>query len=377
MTDPQLCGLCPKLCRFACPVADATDDEGATPTAMMQAWRLAQRGALPWDAAADLLSRCTGCEACRAPCEYEQDVPSMLYAARAEAWEQDAVPAGARALHDASLASGTPFGIDARAVLKSSAAASDFDKKGRVLYWPGCRQLAEAPEEVAATMSLLRALGADHVSLPARDDVPGCCGAALRVIGDRRGFEVAAAGLQQYLNRQRTIVAADSACLGAMRGGYPDVGVQVNAEVLHLAEYLLFFRERLTELGATACAAREAAGEPWPAIVLHDACGLHRRQGRGVAVYDVVEAVTGQRPPAFGPSADRTACCGAGDFHDLRRPDAAAAVAEASVPSTLPRGAWIVTGDATRRGPRARAAAGRRVFDLVGCLAAWLRPALP
>ena len=372
MSDPTLCTLCPKMCRFACPVADATADEGATPTAMMQAWRMAQAGTLPWLAAANTLARCTGCEACRAPCEFDNDVPAMLYAARAEAWEQGAVPEGAAGMHRHQLESGTPFGVDARAALKEHGSADDFDRKGRVLYWPGCRQLAEAPAEVAATMALLRALGADHVSLPARDDVPGCCGAASRVMGDQRGFEAAAAGLQQYFNRQRTIVMPDSACLGALRDGYPEAGVSVNAEILHLAEYLLFFADRLRELGAAACSAREARGEPWPVFVVHDACGLHRRQGRGEAVHAVVECVTGQRPASFGKSADRTACCGAGDFHDLRRAEAAAAVAAAATPVDLPDGAWVITGDTTCRGALAGAAARHRVFDLVSFLAEWL-----
>lgn len=375
MTDPQLCALCPKLCRFACPVADATADEGATPTSMIQTWTMAKRGEVGWDVAAEAVSRCTGCEACRAPCEYEQDVPSMLYEARAEAWEHDAIPAGTRAVHARQLETGTPFGIDARAVLKEHASDGDFDKKGRVLYWPGCRQLAEAPEEVASTMSLLRALGADHVSLPARDDVPGCCGGALRSMGDRRGLEVAAAGLQQYFNRQRTLVTPDSSCLSTVKTGYSEVDAQIHAEVLHLAEYLLFFRDALADLGAKACAAREASDDPFPTVAVHDACGLHRRLGRGGAVHEVVEAVMGQTPRRFGITADRTACCGAGDFHDLRRPDAAEAVAQACVPHDLPRGAWIVTGDTTCRGALARSSGGR-VFDLVGFLSEWLAPVL-
>ncbi len=302
-------------------------------------------------------------------------MPGLLYTARAEAWEHGAIPGGSAALHRAHLDSGTPFGIDAHAVLADHADEAHFDRKGRVLYWPGCRQLAEAPDAVRATMDLLEALGADHVSLPARGDVPGCCGGALRVIGDRRGFEAAAAGMQQYLNRQRTVVTSDSACIGAVRDGYPEAGVSVNAEVLHLGEYLLFFTDRLKELGAAACDARQARREAWPAFVVHDACGLHRRQGRGDAVRAVVEAVTGQPPRTFGPSADRTACCGAGDFHDLRRPEAAADVATASVPADLPDGAWIITGDGTCRGALARATE-HRTFDLVGFLSEWLGPTL-
>lgn len=373
--DPQLCSLCPKMCRFACPVAEGSADEAATPTAMMQAWELAKSGDLPWDAAAEAFSRCTGCEACRAPCEFEQDVPAMLYAARAEAWRNGAVPAQTRAVQQAYLDSGTPFGIDATAVMKEACGEEDFQRKGRVLYWPGCRSLAEQPDTVSTTMKLLRALGADHVSLPARKDLPGCCGAPLRAVGDEAGLQVAAAGLQQYFNRQRTWVSPDPGCLHTVREGYPGAGNEIHAEVLHLAEYLLFFEDRLRDLGRQACEAAEQRGDPWPAFVVHDACGLSRRLGRGEPVRQVVAAVTGVAAGCWGASPDRTVCCGAGDFHDLRRPEAAARIAASARPE-LPADAWVITGDPGCRASLQVTAGKARVTDVAGFLEAWLGPVL-
>ncbi|HCP46520.1 MAG TPA: hypothetical protein DIU15_10775, partial [Deltaproteobacteria bacterium] len=307
--DPQLCALCPKLCRFACPIAAGTADEGATPTAMMDSYHQARAGQIPWEVAAENLAKCTGCEACRAPCEYDQDVPKLLYMARAEAWEKGAIHDGSRALHETYLAHGNPFEMDPREILLEQARDGDFQRKGRVLYWPGCRVLAEEPATVGATMDLLRSLGADHVSLPGRDDTPVCCGAPLRVIGDRTGFEATAAGLKQFFNRQRTWVTPSSACLGAVRTGYPEAGVLVNAEVLHVSEFLLFFRDRLAELGKQAMETMEQQDRPIPTLYVHDSCGLHRRLGRGDPVHDVVEAVTGQRPVRLAPSADESTCC--------------------------------------------------------------------
>lgn len=375
MSDPTTCALCPRLCRFTCPVAAATADETATPTAMMQTWGLARDGTLGWDVAADALQRCTGCEACRTPCEFDQDVPSMLYEARAEAWDQGAVPAGAKALHERYLRSGNPFGADLDAELETYADPADFDRKGRVLYWPGCRELAEQPERVADVMALFKALGADHVTLPARDDVPGCCGAPLMAIGDRAGLGVAAAGLHQYFDRQRTWVTGSGSCLTAVLAGWPSVGQEVHAEVLHLAQYLLFFRDALADLGKRAM---EIAAPPLPTLIVHDACSLHRRTGRGAAVYDVLEAVTGVRPEPFGPDAERTGCCGAGDFHDLTRPEAATAVAQWSTRDRrFPAGARVVSGDVGCVGSLRGAIPGRvPVQDLVGFLAEWLSPVL-
>lgn len=377
MSDPTLCALCPRMCRYACPVANGAADETATPTAMIQAWREAQAGRLSWKAAADAVSRCTGCMACQAPCEFDQDLPSMLYEARAQAWTNGGVPDGAQLLHKRYLDSGNPFGVDLHAAMREHASDGDFDRKGRVLFWPGCRLLNDAPDAVARLMDVFRALGADHISLPARTETP-CCGGPLRAIGDEAGFQVAIASLHQYFNRQRTWITPSAECLNTVREGYGSTGNDITAEVLHLSEYLLFFRDQVADLGKAAMDRLERLDEGVPAIVVFDSCGVRRRAGRGEPIYDVLEAATGERPGSFGISPDRTVCCGAGDFHDLRRPEAAAQVAEfATSTRALPANAWVVATDsgcvASLRGALGDRA---RVDDLVGFLVGWLGPAV-
>jgi len=377
MTDSSLCALCPRLCRYACPVSQATADEGATPTAMAQAWRAAKAGDLPWKAAADIVSRCTGCMACKAPCELEQDVPSYLYAARADAWTNGAVPDGAQLLHKHYLDSGNPFGADLHSSMREHADdGSDFDRKGRVLFWPGCRSLHEQPDQVAEVMNVFRALGADHVSLPSRKETP-CCGAPLRAIGDEAGFQVAIAANQQYFNRQRTWVTPSADCLNAVREGYPSTGNAITAEVLHLSEYLAFFTEQLADLGYAAYERGARLGQPAPEVVVFDSCGVGRRAGRGEAIYAVMEAVLGSTPASFAPTPGRTVCCGAGDFHDLRRPDAADQTAKYAVEQGSARsGSWIVVTDSGCLAGLRRALPEHRVDDLTGFLVGWLGGAI-
>ena len=376
MTDPSLCALCPRLCRYSCPVAQGTADEGATPTAMAQAWRAAKAGDLSWKATADLVSRCTGCMACQAPCELEQDVPSYLYEARAEAWTNGAVPAGAQLVHKKYLDSGNPFGVDLIEGLREHTKDEDFDRKGRVLFWPGCRALHDQPDAVASLMDVFRALGADHVSLPAREEAP-CCGAPLRAIGDVAGFQVAIAANEQYFNRQRTWVTPSGECLNTVRESYASTGNAITAEVLHLSEFLLFFADQLADLGHAAYEQRERDGLPAPTVVVFDSCGVGRRAGRGEAVYGVLEAALGSRPPSFAPAPGRTACCGAGDFHDHRRPEAADATASWAVEQgEAAPGTWLVTTDTTCLQSLRGKLPGVQVDDLVGFLVKWLGPAV-
>ena len=377
MSDPTLCSLCPRMCRYACPVSNGAADETATPTAMIQAWKEAQAGRLSWKAAADAVSRCTGCMACQAPCEFDQDVPSMLYQARAQAWTNGGVPDGAQLLHKHYLDSGNPYGEDLHRAMREHASDGDFDRKGRVLFWPGCRLLHDAPADVATLMHVFRALGADHISLPAREETP-CCGGPLRAIGDEAGFQVAIAGLQQYFNRQRTWITPSAECLNTVREGYGSTGNDITAEVLHLSEYLLFFRDQVADLGKAAMDRLERLDAGVPPILVFDSCGVRRRAGRGDAVYDLLEAATGARPPSFGISADRTVCCGAGDFHDLRRPEAAARVAEFAIDGRpVPAGSWIVATDTACTSSLQRAIdAGAHVMDLTTFLVRWLGPAV-
>ncbi len=373
--DPELCALCPKLCRFACPVATATADEGATPTAMLQGVRMAEAGLLSWQAAAENLVRCTGCGACKAPCEFDQDVPTMLYQARAAAWQQGAIDAGSRSIHERFLEHGNPFRAGLAEKLREFSPPEDFQRKGRVLFWPGCRSLAEQPEQAGRTVQLLRQLGADHVSLPARDDVPTCCGAPLRVIGDCTGLQSVASGLQQYFNRQRTWVTSSSSCLATVMDGYQQAGLAVNAELLHLGEYLLFFCEKLSELAVESN--RTRSDQDRPQVVVHDACALQRRLHRAAAVHQVVGTVTGTESRSLATSANRTQCCGAGDFHDLRRPQAAAQTGcWAAEVQPAPPGAWIVTGDSDCVESLRRDYPRNRVLSLPDFVTTWLEPVL-
>jgi Fe-S oxidoreductase len=376
MTEPISCALCPKLCRFVCPVAHGTADEGATPTAMMQSLLAAQSERLAWTEAAENLAKCTACGACAAPCAMDQDVPAMVRAGRAEAWAQGAIPDGARALHKNLLTTMSPFGEDPRETLRRHAAPDDFDRKGRVLFWPGCHALHDDAASVAATMGLLRALGAAHVSLPAREEVP-CCGAPLRAIGDVPGFQVSVARLQQYFNRQRTWVSGSATCLVTVRDGFAAAGNAITAEVLHLAEYLLFFRDRLGDAGRLACLRAAARSEPLPRVVVFDSCQLHRHCGRGDAVYDAVATMTGTRPLGFAASPDRSNCCGAGDFFAQRAPEAAADVAAYAVRGRdLPVGAIVVTGDTACVASLSAALPKHRVRDVAGFANDWLGPVL-
>ena len=65
----------------------------------------------------------------------------------------------------AHLKTGNAFGTDLDLALSASTKDQDFQRKGRVLYWPGCRAPSEQSERLGAEMDLLRP-SAPTTSLP-------------------------------------------------------------------------------------------------------------------------------------------------------------------------------------------------------------------
>ncbi|MCB9549031.1 MAG: (Fe-S)-binding protein [Myxococcales bacterium] len=82
----DLCTYCPKLCRWACPVAEAECRETSTPWALMTRVDDVMTGRAPLDAeSAEMLAHCTGCGRCQTACKHGNDVATVLQTARAEA----------------------------------------------------------------------------------------------------------------------------------------------------------------------------------------------------------------------------------------------------------------------------------------------------
>ena len=65
------CTFCPKLCRFACPVAEAERRETVTPWGLMSRANFVRKGQVPLDVeTAAIFEHCTGCGRCTQNCRH-------------------------------------------------------------------------------------------------------------------------------------------------------------------------------------------------------------------------------------------------------------------------------------------------------------------
>ena len=322
------CSYCPKMCRFACPVAEATGLESVTPwgidrviAAMARGEQLSPDEQLPvW--------ACTGCRQCGGACVPGLDLPTHVRAARQHAVAAGAVPDGIEqeAGRDREPSPGLRAGATPGATT--------------VLY-PGCRS-----DDGEALAAVLRAAQIDY------DVVPGesCCGARDIDVGFAGAAQHRADTLALQLTGAATIVVADPHCarwLGVDRD---------DDRVVTLPAFLAQVVARLP--------LRSAVEQ----VVWHDPCWL----GRGMTSYDearaVVTAAAGSPPAEPEHSRDRSWCTGGGMGYPATDPRGAAEILQRRAAELRATAAGVTVTACPTAAARLRNA-GLTAFDLAAYVA--------
>ena len=85
-TEITVCTHCPRLCRFACPVAESEKSEAVTPTGLMSMVSLMQKGGFTGTSSelASALDHCTLCGRCTSACVHEQQPRDIVLHGRLE-----------------------------------------------------------------------------------------------------------------------------------------------------------------------------------------------------------------------------------------------------------------------------------------------------
>ena len=304
----ETCVYCPKLCRSACPVSNAEPRETLIPWGKMSSSYFAARGDVPLEESfAAPAWACTGCHACRNACDHKNDVAGSLLDAR-----------------DAFVTNGLGPAASKRVLDRFSSERST----GGVLL-VGCLYDRKLPDVAKAAASAAKKLFGEKKIERA------CCGAPLRLAGDKLRFEEHA---KQFAGRE--MIAVDPGCAMALRAA----GARVTMLVERAAERVAELRE----------------GEPRE-MRWHDPCQL----GRGLGIYDaarvVLTRVLGRAPLEFAMRRDRAECSGGGGLLPLTMPENSRTIAAKRIADS--DGAEIVTACASSV-LRFRSA-GARATDIV------------
>ena len=328
----ELCTYCPKMCRFACPVAEATGKESVTPWALMGLANYVRKGqvALTPEVARAFYD-CTNCLLCREYCLHENDVPSALRAARALAVREGQVPVAVAKATERFRRIGSMFPGSNREEL-AKALGESVDRNSRSVLLVSCLRAVGGPAESAGRQILIRGADAarDAASALARagqacalpDPSVTCCGAPLLDLGYEEEFAAHAKKNAEALSRFDRVICDTSVCARTLERGYADVGVGLHPDVEDLTTVLA----RAVEEG------RIEIRRKFPQrAVYHDPCHL----GRHAGIYDSPRALAAalfEKPVGEFPwSRERAFCCGGSGGLAFVDPATAARMAQARV----------------------------------------------
>ena len=304
----ELCLACPKMCSFSCPVSEATSREALTPWGKVSLAALSGRS--PDASAALAFAGCTGCHRCAVYCAHDNDVPSILYAARAVAVRAGVAPAAWTDLPARFSAQGHGETADLAAVH-----ATLRTGHGDALLFPGCDALLQGGEEARDALFVAKELGAPLGLVP-----PGvlCCGQKL-VEGGHPELHAAHLGrVRALLARPQKPVRLVFLQPGCARSVLESRSLPEGSRVEHITSYL-----------ASALAALPEPSRPPPldeSFVWHDPCELARGLRELTAPRALLAAAVKDFREPLRSGVD-TSCCGAGGLLQRTLPEIAVKLA--------------------------------------------------
>lgn len=348
------CAYCPKMCRFACPVSEATQSEAFSTWGKMTAAHLAVTGERPLDeGAAKAVHACTGCKRCAAFCKHENMVGAALFAAREDTIHAGTQPKGAASTLATFSQAQNPFGRELAALVASWRS----DTPVRYPLFPGCSALVKQSQAIEDTLVVARAFGSPMgvARVSSR-----CCGYPLYAAGAHDAFREHARATAAALADVPELAVLDPGCAHTFVKVYAFFGVELKTRVRTVVEVLA---ENL---------AHAPDVPPLPDVVgYHDSCNL----GRGLGQYEPPRELLRRAVTRLeeAPSIRREAgCAGGGGLLPRTMPDVAVEVARRQARDISAESA-IVTACPTSR--RMFERGGRASFDLVSVLRRWLESA--
>ena len=329
------CTYCPKLCRFACPVAEAERKETSIPQVRQEILHLVRAGRLPLTPEiAEVFHHCAFCLHCRTYCKHLIEVPAVMEEARGQA--ADYRGEKARAFLSRYQADGTPFGPRLPERIDELIRVEQRVPEAQAVYFAGCTAAKYRPENITDTEKVFSRLGIDYVGFYAEEEF--CCGMPLLNFGEYEAFKARAGKVAKKLSRYKLILSGCPACVYVLKVRYEQFGIRIPGKVQHITEFL---SEKLESdvLGPSPILGINPKSEVKNEAVLntkdqtsdlglvtsdvfyHDPCYL----GRYLGVFDpprkILARVLGRPAGELFWARQDSLCCGGGGAVPLMFPD--------------------------------------------------------
>jgi len=277
------------MCKYSCPTYLASGEETITPQKLARLILYYEKGLIEDEKGFfDVMFRCAMCGACELHCIYEDyDLREFIQRERSEAFRRGLLPEETRRRIETFRESGNPYG-ERQPLQKGT---------GELGYFVSCS--THNDQQVLEAIDRIVAVSKEQVHQFGGADI--CCGAPLYYAGDTEGFKKAAEKMKGEIDKRkvRKVITNCPTCIKIMTEVYDEVGVHLDVEFAHIADFLnALLKEGKVEVSKANATA-----------TYHDPCILVNDIGITQAPREVLAALGFEiREPVY--SQENTHCCG-------------------------------------------------------------------
>lgn len=271
---------------------------------------------------------CTSCGACVEQCPVSIDIRQYLYDQRGSAKSKELLSEDHKIVLSSIGNYDNPW-MQPRSARARWSKGLKLQKKGEVLYFPGCSQSLMHPETAVKAVALLREAGLEPAYLGAEEP---CCGSIARKLGDSELFERQMRSLFDAFESAGagTVITSCPGCLLSLRAGGELLGKE-GMEFRHITEAL-----------AESLPDSPDCEDETVRLTYHDPCEL----GRGTGVFDPPRRLLGKAGKIeiveMDNVRDMSVCCGAGAGVRSGFPELSSAIASRRLQEAKKKGVGVL-----------------------------------
>lgn len=285
------CALCPNMCRFDCPVSEVSKKESLAPSGKSRLVYLYETERVSAKKVMDQLYSCCNCDACKQWCPFDFSLGDLLIGVHQDLMENNYIPKNIVDMHDKLQ---EKYTLDERNVKIQA------EKKGENLYFMGCNTITNHQEIVDSVTSFFKKNNESYTII--KDE--WCCGSPLYKNGFMKDFKKFAKHNVEKIKESgcKKIICSCPACTYIFKKIYPELGLKIEAEILHISEY--FYKKTNNKKIGAIDSKKE--------FVYHDPCTLVRKLNIIEEPRKVLENIPGLKLKYPYYSEMNTQCCGRG-----------------------------------------------------------------
>lgn len=313
--DAKMCTGCYKMCRFVCPTGIATKNESITPYGRSSAIHLVSINKIAYSPrAVEAMYQCATCGLCKTWCKPEVDVANMVEKARKGIVQKGLAPQSVINVNEITQKNLNPYGEPTNMRFSKLRLESITKKsKPEILYFVGCTTAYRHPEIANSIIEILKIMDRDFTIVANSEQ---CCGSPLIRLGLEDEAKKLIAHNSETINNLecKIVLTGCPGCHRTLKEDYPRLGYKLNAEVMHLTEYL--------DSTTKDISGKEFAKK----VTYHDPCHL----GRHSNIYDqprnILQHIKGLKLVEMDWNRKNSNCCGSGGGLRVAYPNVAESV---------------------------------------------------